>query len=60
MANAKRTSLRKSRIIENRNQRTTAPVQPGAGESPDQLADSEKEAPPRSPDRTGLPAPEDE
>lgn len=31
MANAKRTSLRKSRIVENRNQRTTAPVQPGAG-----------------------------
>jgi hypothetical protein len=30
MANSKRNSLRKSRITENRNQRQTEPVQPGA------------------------------
>ena len=30
MANSKHTSLRKSRIVENRNQRDGEPVQPGA------------------------------
>ena len=30
MANSKRNSLKKSRIVEDRNQRTEEPVQPGA------------------------------
>lgn len=51
MANAKRTSLRKSRIVENRNQRTTAPVQPGAGNDA-ALTASDREDLSISPDQT--------
>lgn len=43
MANAKRTSLRKSRIEESRNQRRTAPETPGAETNVEPLTREEAE-----------------